>query len=144
MTTRLRAIACLLAAAAAAPAWAAGPLGIDHRLPFDESGIWSRSNQKAVEGLSALTVLGGALWEGNDTRLGRTFWKASEAMVIADLSAEVLKRTTGRPRPSEINDPDLWRQGSQYRSFPSGEVTHITAIVTPFIAEYAQDTPAVW
>src|SRR3954467_4077062 len=121
-------------------AWA----GIDHQLPFDESGIWARSNQKAVEGLSAITVLGGALWEGNDTRLGRTFWKASEAMAIADISAEVLKRTAGRPRPSEINDPDLWRQGSQYRSFPSGEVTHITGIVTPFIAEYAHDTPAVW
>ena len=32
---------------------AGGPLGIDHRLPLDESGIWSRSNQRAVEGISA-------------------------------------------------------------------------------------------
>jgi len=52
---------------------AQGFLGIDHRLNFDNSGIWSRSNQKTLEMGSALVVVGGALWEGNDTRLGKTF-----------------------------------------------------------------------
>jgi len=121
-----------------------GPLGIDHRINFDQSGIWSRSNQRAVESLSALTVLGGALWEGNDTRLGRTFWKASESMVIADVAGEGFKRVFRRARPEQGNDPNDWFGPSTHRSFPSGEVTHISAVVTPFIAEYGRDYPAVW
>lgn len=118
--------------------------GIDHILPLDESGIWDRSNQVAVKDISAVTVLGGALWEGNETRLGRTFWKASESMVLADVSAEGLKRVFRRARPSQGNDPNDWFGPSSHDSFPSGEVTHITAVVTPFIAEYGRDHPAVW
>jgi len=123
---------------------ASGPLGIDHRLQFDESGVWARSNQRAVQTLSALTVVGGALWEGDDTRLGRTFWKATESMVAADLAAEGLKRVTRRARPEQGNDPNDWFGPGGHRSFPSGEVAHISAVVTPFIAEYGRDRPAVW
>lgn len=123
---------------------AGGPLGIDHELRFDEHGIWARSNQRAVQDLSAALVVGGALWEGNDTRLGRTFWKASESMVAADLAAEGLKRVTRRARPIQGNNPNDWWGPSSHRSFPSGEVTHVSAIVTPFIAEYGRDNPSVW
>jgi undecaprenyl-diphosphatase len=123
---------------------AGGPLGIDHELRFDQHGIWARSNQRAVQDLSAAVVLGGALWEGNDTRLGRTFWKASESMVIADVAAEGLKRVTRRARPIEGNNPNHWWGRGSHRSFPSGEVTHISAVVTPFIAEYGHDHPSVW
>jgi hypothetical protein len=123
---------------------AEGPLGIDHRINFDESGIWTRSNQRAVQSISAATVVGGALWEGNDSRLGRTFWKASESMLIADASAEGLKRVFRRARPKQGNDPNEWFGPSSHQSFPSGEVAHITAVVTPFIAEYGHDHPAVW
>ena len=28
-------------------------------------------------------MVGGALWEGSDSRLGKTFWKATESMVAA-------------------------------------------------------------
>jgi hypothetical protein len=121
-----------------------GPLGIDHRIGLDERGIWARSNQLAVQNISAAAVLGGALWEGNDTRLGRTFWKASESMVIADVSAAGLKRVFRRARPIQGNDPNDWFGPRSHQSFPSGEVTHISAIVTPFIAEYGRDQPAVW
>jgi membrane-associated phospholipid phosphatase len=123
---------------------AGGPLGIDHQLALDEQGIWARSNQLAVQDISAVAVLGGALFEGNETRLGRTFWKASESMLLADVSAEGLKRVFRRARPSQGNDPNDWFGPSSHRSFPSGEVTHITAVVTPFIAEYGRDHPAVW
>jgi hypothetical protein len=138
--TSVAVIACALSATAAA----GGPLGIDHRLTLDEKGIWARRNQLAAQDLSALAVLGGALWEGNESRLGRTFWKASESMVVADLASEALKRVTRRARPSQGNDPSDWWGPTSHRSFPSGEVTHISAIVTPFIAEYRQDHPAIW
>jgi len=145
MQSQLLSLSILAAAALSCGAHAAGgPLGIDHELPFDERGIWSRSNQQAVRGLSAAVVVGGALWEGNDTRLGRTFWKATESMVIADGSAEGLKRVFRRPRPVQLNDPDEWFRSGPHHSFPSGEVAHITSVVTPFIAEYGRDDPGVW
>ena len=125
-------------------AQADGLLGIDHRLNFDNSGIWSRSNQKTLEMGSAAIVLGGALWEGNDTRLGKTFWKSTESMLMGDVLAQAGKLVFRRQRPIDGNDPNAWFKSANNKSFPSGEVTHITAIVTPFIAEYGQDNPAVW
>jgi undecaprenyl-diphosphatase len=145
MTAHRRIVAAVIAGTFSSSLYAAGgPFGIDHEMRFDEHGIWARSNQRAVQDLSAALVLGGALWEGNDTRLGRTFWKASESMVAADLAAEGLKRVTRRARPIQGNNPNDWWGSASHRSFPSGEVTHISAIVTPFIAEYGRDNPSVW
>ena len=53
-----------------------GSLGVDHRIGFDESGIWKRSNQNLVQYLTLVTIIGGALWEDGETRLGRTFWRS--------------------------------------------------------------------
>ena len=125
-------------------AHAGGPLGIDHMLKKDESGIWSRNNQMLLEYSSAVIVVGGALWEGNDTRLGRTFWKATDSMVMADIAATGAKLVFRRERPGTSGDPNAWFKTSADKSFPSGEVAHISAIVTPFIAEYAKDTPSIW
>lgn len=121
-----------------------GPLGIDHMLARGDTGIWSRSNQRLVQDASALAVVGGALWEGNETRLGRTLWRATDAMLLADTSAMVLKQVFRRQRPIQGNNPNEWFGASSNQSFPSGEVTHISAIVTPFIAEYGHDHPGVW
>jgi len=125
-------------------AHADGLLGMDHRLNFDNSGVWSRSNQKTLEMGSAAVVIGGALWEGNDTRLGKTFWKSTESMLMGDALAQAGKLAFRRQRPIDGNDAGAWFKSSSNKSFPSGEVTHITAIVTPFIAEYGQDHHAVW
>jgi undecaprenyl-diphosphatase len=124
---------------------AGGPLGIDHRWnKDDESGFWSRDAQQVIfYGLIGVSV-GGALVEGTETRLGLTFWRAAESGALALGTAEVLQRTFTRPRPSQINDPDLWFQGNPYHSFPSSETALATAVVTPFIIEYAQDYPGVW
>lgn len=142
---RTRALSVFVAAACAAGAAAAGgPLGIDHRLNFDERGLWDRSSQRFVRFGAAALVIGAALWEGSDSRLGRTLWKSTESLVAADLASEAIKRVTRRARPIQGNNPDDWFGASSHHSFPSGEVTQITAIVTPIIAEYAHDTPAVW
>jgi membrane-associated phospholipid phosphatase len=124
---------------------AGGPLGIDHRInKDDEGGFWARDVQRGIfYGLIGASV-GGALIEGTETRPGLTFWRAAESGGISLLSAEVLKRVFTRPRPSQINDPDLWFQGNSYQSYPSGETALAMAVVTPFILEYAHDQPAVW
>ncbi len=122
--------------------------GIDHMVPYDDSGIWKRSNQEIVEyGLIAAEV-GGALWEGGESRLGRTFWISIDSSVGAGLVAQVMKVTFSRVRPRDSGpypgDPNLWFQGHGNQSFPSGEVTAVSSIVTPFVLEYGHDYPAVY
>lgn len=122
--------------------------GIDHLVPYDDSGIWKRSNQEFVEyGLIAAEV-GGALWEGGESRLGKTFWRSIDSSVAAGLVAQVMKVAFSRVRPRDSGpppgDPNLWFQGHGNQSFPSGEVTAVSSIVTPFMLEYGHDHPGVY
>jgi undecaprenyl-diphosphatase len=119
-----------------------GPLGIDHRLPFDDSGIWNRSVQLFVQNVMIVGDIGLAAWEGGDTRLGHTAWQSIDSMALSAAVANVAKPVFGRKRPSETDDPDQWFQGG--KSFPSGEVATITGIITPYVLEYRHDTPAVY
>lgn len=118
--------------------------GIDHKVPFDDSGIWKRSNQLLLENSTILLVLGGALWEGSDDRFGRTLWQSVDAMAIGAVTSEAMKLTFSRTRPSETDNPNLWFQGHGNKSFPSGEVMLISTAVTPLVLEYAGEHPAVW
>ena len=122
--------------------------GIDRLVTYDDSGIWKRSNQEIVEyGLIAAEV-GGALWEGGESRLGRTFWISIDSSVSAGLVAQLMKVTFSRVRPRDSGpppgDPNLWFKGHGNESFPSGEVTAVSSIVTPFVLEYGRDHPAVY
>lgn len=118
--------------------------GIDHLVEFDDSGIWKRSNQTALINILIAGEVAGALWEGGDTRLGKTFWQSIDSSAIGALSSEALKHIFTRSRPDQSPDPNLWFQGYGHYSFPSGEVTAVTAIVSPFVFEYAHDHPAVY
>jgi undecaprenyl-diphosphatase len=121
-----------------------GPLGIDHRVAAQNSGIWKRSNQDFLRDVTPLVVAGGALWLGDGSRLGHTFWQSVDSLVIGTVASEGMKRTFGRIRPSETDDPNRWFKGSDHRSFPSGEVIEITTAVTPFVLEYGREYPAVY
>jgi membrane-associated phospholipid phosphatase len=121
-----------------------GPLGIDHRPPFDDSGIWSRNVQLGVIYTMLATEGGIALWEGGDTRLGKTAWQAIDTTVFAGLAATAGKIIFSRVRPEDSNNPNLWFQGWGNESFPSGEATVTSAIVTPFVLEYGKDHPWVY
>ena len=124
---------------------AGGPLGIDHRLSYDDSGIWKRSNQLALLDIMVIGELAGGIWEGGETRLGKTLWQSIDSSALAGISAQGLKYAFTRARPGQTDDPNKWFQGgSQYNSFPSGEVAAVSAIVTPFVLEYRHDYPAVY
>ena len=56
----------------------------------------------------------------------------------------MLKNTFQRSRPTQNSDPDEFRQGKGHYSFPSGEVTAVTAVITPFVLEYGRDHPLVY
>jgi hypothetical protein len=121
-----------------------GPLGFDHILSYDDSGIWKRSNQQALIYTLIGGEIAGAVWLGGEDRLGKTFWQAIDSSALGAVSSEVLKHIFTRSRPDQSNDPNLWFQGKGHYSFPSGEVTAVTAITTPFVLEYAHDYPAVY
>jgi hypothetical protein len=119
-----------------------GPLGIDHRLHYSNSGLWKRSDQKALIYGTVVTVGVGALAFGDHDELGDTFWRSVDAMVVTGVSTQALKYTFGRERPSQTNNPNRFFKHGQ--SFPSGEVAAMSAAVTPFIMQYGQDHPAVY
>ncbi len=118
--------------------------GIDHRLSFDESGIWKRTNQQALLDTLIAGEVAGAVWEGGDTELGRTFWQAIDSSALGAISSESLKHIFTRSRPTQSDNPHLWFQGGSHYSFPSGEVTAVTAIVAPFMFEYGPQHPLVY
>ena len=140
-----RILAGLLCSLAMDGAWAGnGPLGIDHRLGVDNDGIWARRTQHVMLGsLITAEVLSG-IWQGGDTRFGRTNWKSIDALLITAVSTEVLKRTFRRVRPSNTDNPNEWFASSRDRSFPSGEAASFAAAVTPFILEYGDEQPWVY
>jgi membrane-associated phospholipid phosphatase len=121
-----------------------GPLGIDHRLSYDDNGIWARGNQEALLYMMIGTEIAGGVWEGGETRLGKTFWQAIDASSIAGGGVSAMKPIFTRKRPCNENNPDKWFQGSSYSSFPSGEVAATSAIVTPFVLEYRYTNPMVY
>jgi undecaprenyl-diphosphatase len=121
-----------------------GPLGIDSQLPLDTNGIWSRKYQTALENGVIAVELAGALWLGNDTELGHTFWQTIDSSAFSGLAAQLLKRTFGRDRPNQGNDPNAWFKGNCCQSFPSGEVTLQASFVTPLIINYEKTDPWIW
>jgi membrane-associated phospholipid phosphatase len=135
----------MIALAFSGPALAGGgPLGIDHRVTYDDSGIWQRKYQNDLMVLMIGGEIAGALWYGGENRIGKTFWQSIDASVLGGLTAQALKIATSRERPSETDNPNEWFKGDSHRSFPSGEVTTASAIVTPFVAEYRHDHPSVY
>jgi len=119
--------------------------GIDHKIdPPQDTGIWSRGDQKALQSFTILTVLGGALWLGSDDRLGHTFWQSVDSTALGAVTSEVMKPLFSRARPRQTDDPGDWFQGSGHNSFPSGEVMLVTTAITPFVFEYGPEHPAVY
>jgi membrane-associated phospholipid phosphatase len=147
---RLRAVfvylcALLAAAGVSSPAHAgSGLLGLDHRIAYDNSGIWKRTTQVDLIYGTVLVVGGGALALGDDSKLGDTFWRSVDALAVTAATTTVAKYTFQRERPSATSNPNLFFQGSHAQSFPSGEVAAIAAAVTPFMVNYGEDHPAIY
>jgi hypothetical protein len=122
-----------------------GLFGIDHELTYDNSGIWRRTNQEVLEyGLIGGEVVG-AIWEGGETRFGRTLWQSVDASAASGVVALAMKYAFSRVRPIDSNnDPNLWFKGHGNQSFPSGEVTAVSSIITPVVLEYGPEHPLTY
>ncbi|XRD81734.1 phosphatase PAP2 family protein [Dyella halodurans] len=142
---RARWLIALILVMPCGPAWCgSGILGLDHTVRYDNSGIWNRTNQEILLYGTIATVGGGALWLGDNDKLGDTFWRSVDSLVITGVGTQVMKWTFQRERPSQTDNPNKWFQGIHAQSFPSGEVAAVSAAVTPFMAAYGPDHPAVY
>ncbi len=117
---------------------------VDHEVGFSATGIWRPNAYRSMMNVLTVAEIGGALWEGADSRIGRTMWQGIDAQLIGAAGAAVGKRVFRRDRPSVENDPCRWFQGSRNASFPSGEASVAAALVTPYILEYGHDHPAAY
>jgi undecaprenyl-diphosphatase len=118
--------------------------GFDHRVAPTNSGIWARQYTAGLEDAVIATEIGGALWLGGESELGRTFWQTIDSSIFSSATAQGLKWAFGRERPTQTNSPNQWFKGGHAQSFPSGEVTLQASFVTPFIVNYAARDPWVW
>ncbi|MGB7631448.1 MAG: phosphatase PAP2 family protein [Candidatus Deferrimicrobium sp.] len=117
---------------------------IDHRIHQDESGIWNPNVYRGLMGVLSVAEIGGALWEGSESRLGKTLWQTMDSQLLAVSSATVMKYAFTRERPSETSNPNNWFAHGSNESFPSGEAAFSASMVTPFILEYAGEHPTAY
>lgn len=111
---------------------------IDDRVSKDTGGIYAA--QDAVPIALGLLTAGCALANGSADRLGNTCWKAGEGALASYAVAKGVQRLTSRESPDDTDDPGHWSSGG-HGSFPSGHVAFTTALVTPFVLEYFDDSP---
>ena len=117
---------------------------IDRLVAEDRSGLWNPNLYRGALAAASVAGAGGALWEGAETRLGKTMWQGVEAQLLAGVSAEAGKRIFTRTRPYQGDNPCQWFEGKAFDSFPSGETSLAAALVTPYVLEYAAENPAVY
>ncbi len=117
---------------------------VDHVVPYNASGMWNPTVYRSIVGGLTVAQIGGAIWDGSETRLGKTMWQGIDAELIGGASAAVGKYVFTRARPNEGGNPCLWFQGGSNYSFPSGEASVAAALVTPYILEYGSEQPAVY
>jgi undecaprenyl-diphosphatase len=117
---------------------------VDHKVSYDASGVWNPKVYRDLVGGLTIAQIGGAVWEGSETRFGKTMWQGIDAELIADLTAQVGKHIFTRARPTEGDNPCLWFQGGSHYSFPSGEASVAAALVTPYMLEYGSDSLAAY
>ncbi|HYW76585.1 MAG TPA: phosphatase PAP2 family protein [Gammaproteobacteria bacterium] len=121
-----------------------GPLGIDHRLHYDDSGIWNKAHQNQILFGTGLAIAAAALWEGNNNRFGHTMWQSGDAIALSLAADFTLSNVFQRVRPEDTANADRWFQGFGNTSFPSGHAMISAAAVTPIVLEYGNDHPWVW
>ena len=117
---------------------------VDHRVAYDASGMWNANVYRGLVGSLTIAEIGSAVWVGAESRFGKTMWQGIDAEIIGDVGAEAGKYIFSRVRPRTENNPCLWFQGGSNHSFPSGEASVSSALVTPYIMEYAGEYPSTW
>ncbi|HET7032504.1 MAG TPA: phosphatase PAP2 family protein [Casimicrobiaceae bacterium] len=137
-------VAVAFALPASAVAQNCGWSHIDHLVSLDNSGVWNPNVSRGITAALTIAEVGGALWEGSETRFGKTMWQGIDSELIGAGAAQVGKYIFTRARPDQQDNPCLWFQGGHHYSFPSGEAAVSASLVTPYVLEYGHDNPAAY
>ena len=137
-------VAVAFAFPASAAAQNCGWSHIDHLVSLDNSGIWNPDVSRGITAALTIAQVGGAIWEGSESRFGKTMWQGIDSELIGAGAAQVGKYIFTRVRPDQQDNPCLWFKGRNNYSFPSGEAAVSASLVTPYVLEYAGDNPAVY
>ena len=108
----------------------------DTQVTRDTSGFWGAGYN--VPRYSFYLTLGIAAWEGSDSKLGGAAWQAIDAGIMSQLITEVYKTTAKRDRPRADTGSNAWNADG--KSFVSGHVSGMTAVITPYILQYQDET----
>jgi membrane-associated phospholipid phosphatase len=117
---------------------------IDQRVDYNASGIWNPDTYRGLVTALSVAEIGGAAWEGSESRIGRTLWQGIDSELISGAAATAGKYLFTRVRPSTENDACRWFDGGSNYSFPSGEAAVAAALVTPYILEYGHEHPTAY
>ncbi len=117
---------------------------VDHLLSYDASGVWNSNVYRGIVGGLTVAEIGGAVWEGSETRFGKTMWQGIDSEILAGVAATAGKYIFTRTRPNTADNPCLWFQGGSNYSFPSGEASVAAALVTPYVLEYGREYPVTY
>ena len=82
----------ILVVAALAPLLAALPAAaqncgwsrVDHLVSYDASGVWNPNVYRGIVGALTIAQVGGALWEGSESRFGKTMWQGIDSEIIGE------------------------------------------------------------
>ena len=84
------------------------------------------------------------MWEGSESRFGKTMWQGIDSEIIGEVGAEAGKYifTRARPNPQQQSLPLV--PGRLQPQLPEWRGAVSAALVTPYVIEYAQDNPAAY
>ena len=122
---------------------ACGWSALDHRVQKDESGLWNPDVYRGLFWTLTAAQIGGAAWEGAESRFGKTMWQGMDSQLITFGATEVMKYSFARVRPRNTSNPCEWFQHGN-DSFPSGEASSAAALVTPYVLEYGREYPLTY
>ncbi len=117
---------------------------IDHRVSYDASGVWNHNVYRGTIDVLTVAEIGGATWEGSESRFGKTMWQGIDSEIISGVTATAGKYIFTRVRPDTENNPCLWFQHGSNYSFPSGEAAVAAGLVTPYMLEFGGEYPATY
>jgi undecaprenyl-diphosphatase len=117
-------------------------LPIDKKIEYTNNILWTSHYQ--MPNILIGTTLATAIYFGNIGRLGVTAFKALDAVIMSSIITTTTKHLTRRQRPRHSDESDNWFQALGSHSFPSGHTSSLTAIITPFILQYAKTHPLVF
>ncbi|WP_053096120.1 hypothetical protein [Frateuria defendens] len=98
-----------------------GPLGIDHRLHYDNRGIWARRNQQALLYGAIVAAGAGAVALGDQDEFGDTLWRSVDAMLVTGVGTTALKYGFRRERPSQTDDPPTVSSRATAKASPAAK-----------------------